>query len=76
VGRGTPKQYPQSYKEAAGPKPELNPDVPEEDKGDSSSRLQQSEEPREDEEKRRVGEKLRELEGVPKAPIGTPRGPR
>jgi hypothetical protein len=36
--------------------------VPKEDKGDASSRLDASKEPAEDEEKRRVAEKLRDRE--------------
>jgi hypothetical protein len=37
-------------------------EVPEEKQGDSSSRLEASEEPGENEEKRRVAEKIREQE--------------
>jgi hypothetical protein len=44
------------------PDPETSPNVPEEKKGQSSSRLDASREPAEDEEKRRVAEKLRERE--------------
>ena len=45
------------------PDPETTPHVPGEQKGQSSSRLEASKEPAEDEEKRRVVEKLREREG-------------
>ena len=38
-------------------------EIPKNDKGDASSRLQASEGPTEDEEKREVVEKLREREG-------------
>jgi len=55
-----PKQVPQRAKEAADPNPEVEPHVSEEQKGDPSSRLNGSREPGEDEEKRRVVEKLRE----------------
>jgi hypothetical protein len=41
------------------PDPETTPHVPEEQKGQSSSRLDASREPSEDEEKHRVAEKLR-----------------
>lgn len=57
-----PKQIPEGQKEAADPVPEVEPDVPNEPKGDSSSRLAASEEPAENEEKRRVREKLEERE--------------
>ena len=55
-----PKQVPEGQKEAADPVPEVEPDIPEEPKGDSSSRLDASEEPSETDEKRRVREKLQE----------------
>jgi hypothetical protein len=54
-----PKQVPQRAKEAADPNPEVEPHVSEEQKGDPTSRLDASREPREDEEKRQVAEKLR-----------------
>ncbi len=54
------KQVPERAKEAADPDPEMTSHVSEEQKGDSSSRLNASKEPGEDEEKRRVAEKLRE----------------
>jgi len=57
-----PKQVPKRAKEAADPDPDMTPHVPEESKGDSSSRLNESREPGEDEEKRQVVEKLRERE--------------
>jgi hypothetical protein len=57
-----PKQVPQRAKEAADPNPDVEPKVSEEPKGESSSRLNQSEEPGGNEEKRRVVEKLRERE--------------
>jgi hypothetical protein len=44
------------------PDPEATPHVPDEQKGQPSSRLDASKEPGQDEEKRRVGEKLRERE--------------
>ena len=56
------KQVPERAKEAADPDPDMTPHVSREPKGDSSSRLDASEEPAEDEEKRRVSEKLRERE--------------
>ena len=49
-------------KEATEPSPELSPEAPGEEKDDSSSRVEQSKEPSEDSEKRRVAEKLRERE--------------
>jgi hypothetical protein len=57
-----PKQSPEGAKEAADPKPEVEPHVPEEPKGDTSSRVDASKEPGEDGEKRRVVEKLKERE--------------
>jgi hypothetical protein len=57
-----PKQVPKRAKEAVDPDPDMSPNVPEESKGDSSSRLVQSREPGEDEEKRQVVEKLRARE--------------
>ena len=57
-----PKQVPQRVKEAADPNPDVEPKVSEEPKGQASSRLNQSEEPGENEEKRRVVEKLKERE--------------
>jgi len=42
--------------------PDASPHVTEDRKGDASSRLDESEEPAESEEKRRVAEKLRERE--------------
>ena len=53
-----PKQVPEGQKEAADPTPEVEPKVSDEPKGDPSSRLGASEEPAENEEKRRVREKL------------------
>jgi hypothetical protein len=44
------------------PDPEATPHVPDEQKGQPSSRLDASKEPAQDEEKRRVVEKLRERE--------------
>ena len=44
------------------PDPETTPHVPDEQKGQPSSRLEASKEPSEDEEKRRVAERLRERE--------------
>jgi hypothetical protein len=44
------------------PGPETTPHVPDEQKGQSSSRLGASKEPAEDEERRRVADKLRERE--------------
>ncbi len=44
------------------PDPEATPRVPDEQEGRSSSRQNASKEPAEDEEKRRVSEKLRERE--------------
>ncbi len=57
-----PKQIPQGAKEAADPNPDVEPHISEEPKGDRSSRLDASKEPGEDEEKRRVLDKLRERE--------------
>lgn len=57
-----PKQVPEGQKEAAEPVPEVESDIPDEPKGDSSSRLEASEEPSGNEEKRRVREKLQERE--------------
>jgi hypothetical protein len=56
------KQVPERAKEAADPNPEMTPHVPEESKGDHSSRQDASREPGEVEEKHRVAEKLRERE--------------
>jgi hypothetical protein len=44
------------------PDPETTPHVSDEQKGQPSSRLEASKEPAEDEEKRRVADKLRERE--------------
>ncbi len=44
------------------PDPETTPHVPDEQKGQPSSRLEASKEPAEDEERRRVADKLRERE--------------
>ena len=49
-----PKQVPKRAKEAADPDFDMMPHVPEELKGHSSSRLNESREPSEDEEKRQV----------------------
>jgi len=49
-------------KEGTDPNASVTPRVHDDPKGDSSSRLNASEEPSEDEEKRRVAEKLRERE--------------
>lgn len=57
-----PKQVPEGAKEAADPKPDVEPQIPEGSKGDPSSRLEQSDEPAENPEKRRVREKLEERE--------------
>ncbi|HEY6749878.1 MAG TPA: hypothetical protein VI027_00965 [Rubrobacteraceae bacterium] len=57
-----PKQVPQRAKEASDPNPDVEPKVSEEPKGQPSSRLNESAEPGENEEKRRVVEKLRERE--------------
>lgn len=54
------KQNPEIAKEAADPATEVEPHISEVPKGDSSSRLNASKEPAEDEEKRRVLDKLRE----------------
>jgi hypothetical protein len=66
-GRSMPKnkrakQVPERAKEAADPNPDVEPNISEEPKGEPSSRLDASKEPGEDEEKRRVAEKLRERE--------------
>lgn len=58
----TPQQNPKRYKEASEPSPETSPDVPEEPKGDASSRQDASKEPAENEETRRVAKKLEERE--------------
>jgi len=58
-----PQQNPQRAKEAADPDPDMTAHVPrEEPKGDESSRLEASNEPAEDNEKRQVIEKLKERE--------------
>jgi hypothetical protein len=58
-----PQQNPQRAKEAADPDPDMTTQVPrDEPKGDPSSRLETSNEPAEDDEKRRVIEKLEERE--------------
>jgi hypothetical protein len=44
------------------PEPETTPHVSDEQEGQPSSRLEASKEPAEDEEKRRIAEKLRERE--------------
>jgi hypothetical protein len=49
-------------KEGTDPETSATPRVSDDPKGDSSSRLNASKEPSEDEEKRRVSEKLRERE--------------
>ncbi len=49
-------------KENADPRTSVTPRVHDEPKGDLSSRLEASEEPGENEEKRRVAEKLRQRE--------------
>lgn len=53
-----PKQAPQRFKEAADPKPDVEPHVGSKEKGDPSSRLDSSREPSENEERRRVARKL------------------
>ena len=57
-----PKQVPQGAKEASDPNPDVELKASEEPKGQPSSRLNESDEPGENEEKRRVVEKLRERE--------------
>ncbi len=57
-----PEQVPQRSNEATDTDPDGEPKVSEEPNGESSSRLNQAEEPGENEEKRRVVEKLRERE--------------
>lgn len=57
-----PKNNPELAKEAADPEPEQTSHVGRGSKGDESSRVGASEEPGEDEEKRRVARKLRERE--------------
>ncbi|QYJ16919.1 hypothetical protein Rxycam_02755 [Rubrobacter xylanophilus DSM 9941] len=57
-----PRQAPQRFKEAADPKPDVEPRVGEKEKGDDSSRLEGSREPSENKERRRVARKLRERE--------------
>jgi hypothetical protein len=57
-----PKQVPQRAKEAADPNPDVEPKISEQSKGQPSSRLNESEEPGENQEKRRVVEKLGERE--------------
>ena len=57
-----PKQVPKRAKAAADPDPYMTPHIPAEPKRNPSSRLDESKEPGEDEEKRRVAEKLRERE--------------
>ena len=52
-------QTPERRKQATEPEPEATPHVSL-DEGQSSSRLEESREPSENEEKRRVAEKLRE----------------
>ncbi len=58
-----PQQNPQRAKEAADPDPDMTAQVPrDEPKGDPSSRLETSNEPAGDDEKRQVIEKLKERE--------------
>ncbi|WP_041328073.1 hypothetical protein [Rubrobacter xylanophilus] len=57
-----PKQAPQRFKEAADPKPDVEPHVGGEEKGDPSSRVESSREPSESEERRRVARRLEERE--------------
>jgi hypothetical protein len=58
-----PQQNPQRAKEAADPDPGMTAQVPrDEPKGDPSSRLETSNEPAEDDEKRQAIEKLKERE--------------
>ena len=58
-----PQQNPQRAKDAADPDPDMTTQVPrDEPKGDSSSRLETSNEPAEDDEKRQVLKKLEERE--------------
>lgn len=57
-----PKNNPEIAREASEPDPEQSPHVGRGTKGDASSRVGSSKEPGEDEEKRRVAEKLRERE--------------
>lgn len=58
----TPRQNPKRYKEAAEPSPETSPNVPEKSKGDVSSRQDAFKELAENEETRRVAERLEERE--------------
>ncbi len=62
MGRKRPRQIPEGQKEAADPVSEVQPEIPDEQKGDPASRLDASEEPSENEEKRRVREKLEQRE--------------
>lgn len=55
-----PKQFPEGANEAMDPKPDVEPDITEELKGDPSSRLDSYKEPFESEEKRRVAGRLEE----------------
>jgi hypothetical protein len=57
-----PKNNPEISKEAAEPEPEQSPHVSRGEKGEPSSRLEKSQEPGEDEERRRVAGKLRKRE--------------
>lgn len=57
-----PQQNPQRAKEAADPDPDMTAQVPREPKEDQSSRLEPSNEPAEDDEKRENIEKLKERE--------------
>jgi hypothetical protein len=59
MGKKTPKQNQARFEEAAKPEPEATPHVEREHEPESPSRLSKSQEPSENEEKRRVAEKLR-----------------
>jgi hypothetical protein len=59
MGKRTPKHNPERYEEAAKPEPEATLHVEREHKPESPLRVSESEEPSENEEKKRFAEKLR-----------------
>ncbi len=62
MGRKKPENFPERFKEASEPEPEATPHAPKDEKGDSTSRVDASQEPSENEEKRRIAKKLEERE--------------
>jgi hypothetical protein len=62
VSDKTPQQNPKRYKQASEPSPKMSPKAPNEEEGDPLSRRDASREPAENEETRRVAERLEERE--------------